>query len=141
MPTSRTAERGLVGDDLRRHAGPLPAILVVDVLQHFLAPFVLEVDVDVRGLVAFLADEALEEDVDALRIDGGDAQAKADRRVGRRAASLAQDAPAAGELHQVPDREEVGFVMQLGDQLQFVFDQLADLPVHRIYRFAFVRDR
>ena len=35
--------------------------LSVDVLDHFLAPFVLEVDVDVRRLVALAGDEALEQ--------------------------------------------------------------------------------
>ena len=45
----------------RRQRRAVPAVLGVDVLHHFLAPLVLEVDVDVGRLVALLADEALEQ--------------------------------------------------------------------------------
>ena len=83
----------------------------------------LEIDVDIGGLVPLAADEPLEEHVDPLGIDGGDAQAIADGRVGRRAASLAEDAPPPGEAHQVPDGEKIGLVVQLRDQLQLVLEQ------------------
>ena len=125
LPTSRTALARAIGDDDGRHAGPVAAVLVVDVLQHLLAPLVLEIDVDVRRLVPLLADEPLEQHVDPLGIDAGHAQAVADRRVGRRAAALAQDVPLAGEPHQVPDREKIGLVPQLLDQRQLVLDQAA----------------
>ena len=64
---------------------------VVDVLNHLLAALVLEVDVDVRGLVPLLADEPLEEHVDPVGIDRRHAQAEADGRVGRRPAALAEN--------------------------------------------------
>ena len=51
-----------IGDDLGGHAGPVAAVFFVDVLQHFLAAFVLEIDVDVGSLVSLPADESLEED-------------------------------------------------------------------------------
>ena len=41
--------------------GAFAAVAVEDVLQHFLAALVLEVDVDVRRLVALLRHEALEQ--------------------------------------------------------------------------------
>ena len=44
-----------VADHRRGQRGALAAVLAVDVLDHFLAPLVLEVDVDVRRLVALLA--------------------------------------------------------------------------------------
>ena len=81
--------------------------LLVDVLDDFFAPLVLEVDVDVGRLVALLGDEALEQHVAARRVDFGDAQAIADRGVGGRAAALAQDVLAAREAHDVVDRQEV----------------------------------
>ena len=93
-----------VGDDLGRHAGPVAAVLLVDVLDHLLAALVLEIDVDVRRLVALLADEALEEHVDAVGIDGGDAEAVADGRVGRRAAALAEDVSRRGRSGPGPRR-------------------------------------
>ena len=93
-----------IADDLRGDAGTVAAVFLVDVLQHFLAPFVLEIDVDVRRLVALPADETLEEQIGAIGIDRGDAQAIADRGVGRRAASLAEDAACAGEDRPGPRR-------------------------------------
>ena len=56
-----------VADALRRHPRPVPAVLLV--LDHLLAAFMLEIDVDVGSLVALCAHEPLEEDVDPGRID------------------------------------------------------------------------
>ncbi len=61
--------------------GPLAAIFFVDVLDHFFAALVLEVDIDVRRLGTLFRDEALEQEVDAIRIDLGDAQGVAHHRV------------------------------------------------------------
>ena len=81
-------------DDGGADGGAVAAISFVDVLHHQLAPLVLEVDVDVGRLVALLGDEALEQHVvvGLAGIDRGDAEAEADRRIGRRAAALAEDA-------------------------------------------------
>ena len=46
----------------------------VDVLDHFLAPLMLEIDVDVGRLLALLGDEALEQQVAGRRVDRGDAE-------------------------------------------------------------------
>ncbi len=56
----------------------MAAVAVVDVLNHLLAPLVLEVDVDVGGLGALLGDEPLEQHVLGLGIHRGDAQAITD---------------------------------------------------------------
>ncbi len=122
------ADRGAaaIGDDRRGQAGPLAAVFFVDVLQHLLAPLVLEVDVDVRRFVPLAADEPLEQQVAGRRVDRRDAQGEADGRVGRRAAALAQNVPRAGEADQVPDREKVRLVAQLADQLELVLDLLPD---------------
>ena len=77
-------------DDRGGDAGPVAAVALIDVLDHLLAPLVLEVDVDVGRLVALARDEALEQQVDLDRIDRGDAEAIADRRIGGRAAALAR---------------------------------------------------
>ena len=115
-----------VGGQGRRQGGAVAAVAAVDVLDHFLAPLVLEVDVDVRRLIALAADEALEQQHRLHRVDRRDAQAEAHRRVGRRPTALAQDALRAGELHHVVHGEEEGLVLQLGDQLQLALD----LPFH-----------
>ena len=81
------------GDHFRDEGRSIPSVLFVDVLENLLPAFVLEIDVDVRGLVSFAADESLEEHVDPSGIHGGDAQAVAHRGVRRCAASLAEDRP------------------------------------------------
>ena len=64
-----------VGDDGGGERGAVAAVLRVEVLDHLLAPLVLEVDVDVGRLVALARDEALEQHRHARRIDLGDAEA------------------------------------------------------------------
>ena len=81
-----------IADHGRGEAGAVAAVFLVDVLDDLLAPLMLEIDVDVGRLAARGADEALEQHVDAGRVDRGDAEAVADDRIGRRAAALAQDA-------------------------------------------------
>jgi hypothetical protein len=90
------------------------------VLDHLLAPLMLEIDVDVGRLAALGGDEALEQKVGALGIDLGDAEAEAHRRVRRRAAALAQDAARAGKADDVEDGEEIRRIIERGDQLELV---------------------
>ncbi len=111
-----------VAGDRGRQRGAVPPIFPIQVLDHFLAPLMLEVDIDVRRFAAFLGDEALEQHAAAQRVDLGDAGAIADDAVGGRAATLAQDALAAREGDDVVDGEEVMLVLQLGDQSQLVLD-------------------
>ena len=115
---------GAVTDRDGRQPGPVATVLFVEILEHLFAAFMLEVDVDVRGFVAFAADESLEQQVDTVRIDRSDAQAVADGRVRGGTASLAENAPRAGEPDEVPDSEEVRLVAQIGDQCQFMFEEL-----------------
>ena len=70
----------------------MPAIGVVDPLDHLLPALVLEVDIDVGRLAPLLGHEALEQEIVLDRIDRGDAEHVADGGVGGRAAALAQDA-------------------------------------------------
>ena len=116
-----------VGDERRGERRAVAAVFCVDVLDDFLAPLVLEVDVDVRRLVALLRDEALEQHAHPRRIDLGDPERVADRRVGRRAAALAEDALRAGEGDDVVDGEKIRFVLQFRDQRELVLDQRADV--------------
>ena len=120
------AARAVV-DHGRGDAGVRAAVLRVDVLDDLLAPLVLEVDVDVGRLLALGRDEALEQEIEALRVDRGNAEAVADRGVGRRAAPLAEDAARLGEAHDVVDGEEIRRVVELGDQGELVLEQALDL--------------
>jgi hypothetical protein len=88
------ADRGTrtIADHRRRQRGTVAPVLLVDVLHHFFASLVLEVDVDVGRLVSLLADEAFEQHAGPRGIDFCDAEAVAHRGVGCGAASLTQDA-------------------------------------------------
>ena len=121
-----------VADDGRGQRGALARVLAVDVLDHLLAPLVLEVDVDVGRLVALLRDEALEQHGAALGVDLGDEQAVAHGGIGRRAAALAQDAVAARELHDVVHGQEIVFVGELADQRELLFDQFPRARRHAV---------
>ena len=80
-----------VAADHRGQRGMAVAVGLVDPLDHFLAPLMLEIDVDVGRFVAAFRDEALEQQFVLDRIDRGDAEHEADHRIGRRAAALAED--------------------------------------------------
>jgi hypothetical protein len=90
-------------------------------LDHFFPPLVLEVDIDVRRLIAVGGDEALEQKIVQAGIDLRYAQAKAHGRVRRRAATLAENVLRARVTDDVMDGEEIGRISQLGDQREFVF--------------------
>ena len=119
-----------VADDGRRERGAAAAVLRVEVLDHLLAPLVLEVHVDVGRLVALARDEALEQHRHARGIHLRDAERIAGGGVRRRAASLAQDAASARELDEVVDRQEVAFVAELGDERELALDELPDRRRH-----------
>ena len=115
-----------IGNDGSRQRGSMPAVLGIDVLDDFLAPLVLEVDVDVRRLVAFFRDKAFDKHGHARRIDLGDPEAKTHGRVGRRTPALAQNVLRTRVRHDVVDGQEVRFVFEFGDQLEFVLDEFDD---------------
>ena len=114
-------------DHGRRDTGMFAAVFSIDVLDDLFAPLVLEVDVDVRRLVAFGRDEAFEQKIEALGIDLGDAEAIADRRIGGGTAPLAKNVLAAGKAHDVVHGQEIRRVAKLGDQREFVVEQLSNL--------------
>ena len=64
------------------------------------------------------------------RVHRGDAEREAHRRIGRRAAALAQDVARAGEADDVVHGQEERFVLELGDQRQLVFDLRDDFRRH-----------
>ena len=121
-----------IADDLRGERRAIATVPRIEVLDHLLAPAMLEVDVDVGRLVPLLADESLEERLDAIGIDRGHPEAEADHRIGGRAAALAEDAPRPCEAHEIVDGEEVTRVVEFGDQREFVLDALAHAGRHAL---------
>ena len=119
---------GAIVDDRGADRRPMPAVTRIDILHHLLAPLVLEVDVDVRRLLALVGDEPLDQQILLDGIDGGDAQAIANHRIGRRAAPLAQDVLlVARPGDDVVHGEEIGRVSQRLNQLQFLAQGRDDL--------------
>jgi hypothetical protein len=111
-----------IGDDGRGDAGMVASIVLVNVLDHLFAPLVLEIHIDVGRLAAIRGDKAFEQEVAIARVDVGDAQAVTDRRIGRRAATLAEDVLAAGVTDDVVHGEKVGGVVELRDQRKLMFE-------------------
>ncbi len=74
------------------------------------------------NLLALFGQEALEEQIHADRIDRGDAERVADRRVRRRAAALAEHAEFFGGAHDVPHDQEVAGQIHPRDDAEFVFE-------------------
>ncbi len=101
----------------------VPPIGVVNPLDHFLAPFMFEIDVDVGRFVAFGGNEAFEQQLVLDRIDRGDAEHEADHRIRRRSAPLAQNALAARIAHDRIHRQEIGRIAHMRDQAEFVLEQ------------------
>ena len=102
-------------------------VALVYVLDHLLASVVLDIQVDVRRFVALARDEALEQQIHTHRVDGGDAQAVADDRVGGRAAPLAEDAALTAEADELVHGQEIARVVEFVDERQLAFDLAADL--------------
>ena len=72
--------------------GAVAAVAAIDILDHLLAPLVLEIDVDVGRLLAAPCEMKRSNSRSiSVGIDGGDAEAVADGGVGGRAAPLAED--------------------------------------------------
>ena len=72
-----------------------------------------------------LGEKALEEQLHADRVDGGDAERVAHRRVGRRAAPLRENALLAAEADDVPDDEEIAGEIEPGDDGELVLELAA----------------
>src|SRR5207253_7766542 len=84
------------------------------------------IEVDVGPLAALLGEEALEEEAHADRIDRRDAERVADRAVGGRAASLAEDAALAAEADDAPHDQEVAGEVEPLDHAELVLELPAD---------------
>ena len=68
-----------IGDHLGGQGRPISPILAVDILNHLFTALVLEVNINVRRLVALATDESLKEQIDSIGINSRHAQAIAHR--------------------------------------------------------------
>ncbi|CAG7402834.1 hypothetical protein PICSAR7_04402 [Mycobacterium avium subsp. paratuberculosis] len=111
-----------VGDDVGDLGGVVAAVAVVDVLDHLFALVGFDVHVDVGRAVAGRRQEALEQQLVGHRVHRGDAQGVADRGVGRRSPTLAQDVVLPAEPGDVVHHQEISRKLQLRNDFQLVLD-------------------
>ena len=105
-----------VADDVRDHRRVAPAVALVHPLDDLFAALVLDVEVDVGRLGALAAQEALEEQVHAYRIDRGDAEAVSRPRCWRRCRVPDTGCRSrSAELHDLLHRQEVAAVVEVED--------------------------
>ena len=115
--------------DLR---GAIASVALVDVLDHFFAALVLDVEVDVGRAVAFGRQEPFEQQPERDRVGLGDTERVTDRAVRRAPPALAVDVGAAAELDDVVQQQEVAGEAELFDDAQLVVDLVHRLVVLRV---------
>ena len=131
------AARAIARDD-RGQRRARAAIGLVNPLDDFLAPLVLEIDIDIGRLAALFGDEALEQQALAHGIDRGDAEHVADGGIGGRAAALAENALGAREADDGIHRQEVRRIFHALDQVQLMAQLRRDV-VGQAFRIALRR--
>ena len=111
-----------VGDDVGDLGGIVTAIAGVDVLDDLFTQIRLDIDVNIGRPVAGRRQKPFEEKAIGHRVDGGDAERIADRRVGRRSTALTQNIATAAEPGDVMHHQEVAGKVESGDDVEFPFD-------------------
>ena len=109
-----------IGDDVRGHGRAVFAVTAINFLDDAFAPIAArQIEIDVRPAFAAFAQETLEDEMVAHRIDRGDAETKTDRAVRRAAAALHHDVVLAAEIDDVPDDQKIAGEPELLDERQF----------------------
>ena len=93
-----------------------------------------EIHVNVGRFIPRLGHKAFKHHRADFRGNAGHPQRIAHHRIRRRSAPLAQDAPAAGEIHDVMHRQEIGLILQLADQREF----MRHLRPHPLWRALWI---
>src|SRR5579872_844217 len=119
-----------IADDGCCESGTVAPIFPVNILDHLLAPLMLEIDIDIGRLVALGGDEPLEQEIEPRRVDRGDAETKTHRRIRRRTAPLTKDAAPKRLAHQIMDGQEIRGVSKPLDQGELMLELMPHLLRH-----------
>ena len=122
-----------VGDHVGHHRRPFPTVLAVAELDHLLPAIGLEVDVDVGWAAPLLGEEPLEGEMEPDRVDPGQPETAAHRRVRPRAPYLAVDVLGAGEVHDVLHHQEVAGKAQGLDDVELVLEPTPGTGVDTVF--------
>ena len=109
----------------------LAAVFVDDVVQHFVSPVVLEVEVDVGHFLAFKVQEPFKDQPVFQGVDIGDIQTVEGDTGCRAAPHTVQDFALAYELDDVPNYQEVISEAGVLDHLQLILQPLHGLVLRR----------
>src|SRR5699024_5654864 len=118
-------------DDVRHLSRAVATVGFVHVLDDLLAPVAVEIDVDVRLIIAHRREEPLERQAEEDRVDGRDAEQVADGAVRGGSAPLTENAASARLSDDVVDDEEVAGEVLLLDDIELVRDAVAILVLQR----------
>ena len=111
------------GDDLRH---PVAAVALLHVADDLVAPVLAEVDVEVGHRHALGIEEALEQEVEADRIEVGDGERIGDERAGARAAAGPdRNALRFRPLDEIGDDQEVARIFHALDHAELEGEPLA----------------
>ena len=121
------------GDDL---AHRVVAVEFGDVVQHFLAPFHAEIDVEVGHGHALGIEQAFEQQVVAERVEVGDAETEGHERGRAGTPAAHRNAVVPGPVDELLDDEEVPREAHLVDDAEFVVQAV---PVARHVQIALGR--
>ena len=101
--------------------------MFIDMLDDLFAPLVLEIDIDVGRLLAFLDMKRSNKRLARVRAYGRNAEAITNQRIGGRAAALAKNAFRRGKLYNVVDRQKISGAIQLFDNREFLGQGVLDV--------------
>ena len=105
IPHHRLRRHGAVGDDLRHR---ITTVAPGDIIDHAIAPFHAEIDIEIRHRDALGIQKALEQQIVLERIQIGDLQRVGDQRTGSRTASRPdRNAVVLRPLDEIGDDQEV----------------------------------
>ena len=117
------------GDDL---GDAILAVAMAHIGDHFVAPVLAEVDVEVGHRHAFGIEEALEQEPEAQRIEIGDGERPGDQRPGARAApGPDRNALRLRPFDEVGDDEEIAGELHLDDHGELELEALDDSPLRK----------
>ena len=127
LPHITDGRTAAIGHDLGRDTGPLPSVLGIKILQHFLATLMFEIHINIGCLVPLPTDKPFEQHVSTVGINSSNPQTVTNSRICRRAATLAKNATIASKLYQIPNCQKIRFILEFRDQLQFMLNKLSHL--------------
>jgi hypothetical protein len=128
LPNFPCRAAAAITDDVGRHGGTMFPVTPIHFLDHaFAAIAARQIEIDVRPAFPALAQETLENEIVADRIDRRDPEAITNRAVRSATATLDHNVVFAAKIDDVPDDQKITGEPEALDEAEFFFQ----LPFHR----------